>query len=597
MPDRKPSENLLLGRRALEHLPYCQIVVDWEWFPAKEMWGLRLRLRVEPQGLIPEWTTWYILSDPAYPLGEIETYPAKDGGIEVTFPHQSLNSFGDPEMPWRRGKTCEQTSLRTFGRRKYDIEPLTASDRLSWRVSRLWEWLIAAREDRLSQSGDPFELPDFPHGQSNIQIAFIEDQASFNIWQSNNEPCGLVDLANPLVNNSIFAAVRFKKKNGDLLWTVQYGDVVSTKAAIIGLWIRTREVPHVSPWQAPTTFAELVDALSRLGANLQQMLEELGKYMRDGRRHPLLIGFPIPSRIGDPAKRYHWQGLLLPEFSYGDIKGFRATEKAYIARDKSIVFRPNLKLEWLNSENWEPSQIGTRGILGDEIRSKKILIIGAGTLGSMMSEILVREGCRDFVIIDYQMLQIGNLTRHTLGLGAVATRKADALGARLTTLNPHARVSVVPRAFPPRNDEDHATIASCDIIIDCTGDDTVLNSMSNFEWKSEKRFFSISVGLYARRVFLFYAASKTFPHQLFTEKIQPWIEKELVEYRDVELPKGGIGCWHPVFPARADDLWLACSIAGKRIAEVAGSSSLQPSLEVFEQQYREGSIEGVRKVV
>ena len=241
MATPRPSQNLLEGRRSLEHLPFCQMMSDLQWFDVIEKWALILRIKVDPNDIIPEWSSWYLLCGHNYPLCDISIFPAKDEGIVQTFPHQLFNGIGDPNIPWRTGKICEHTSLRTFGRRIYDVEPYTNSEQLAWHVSRLYDWLIAAKNNRLNENGDPFELPHFPLSAFDTQIAFIEDKDSFDFWQKDDHHYGFVDFSNPAANPNILAATQFNKKAGQLLRKLNYGDTIPSKIVRSGLWIRTKD--------------------------------------------------------------------------------------------------------------------------------------------------------------------------------------------------------------------------------------------------------------------------------------------------------------------------------------------------------------------
>jgi hypothetical protein len=56
--------------------------------------------------------------------------------------------------------------------------------------------------------------------------------------------------------------------------------------------------------------------------------------------------------------------------------------------------------------------------------------------------------------------------------------------------------------------------------------------------------------------------------------------------KDSDLPREGVGCWHPVFPARID----------KEIERVVRDNP-EPALTVFEQTADEdGSFTGIRRV-
>lgn len=594
--DKRPPEPLLQGRRAFEHIPFYEMLTDLEWFPTVNKWGLCCRIKVEPRGLVPESTTWYILVEECYPWGTIELYPAKDGGLQCTFPHQSYNGPGDQKLPWREGKICAQTSLRSFGRRMYDIEPLTASERLTWHITRARDWITAASHDQLIEPGDPFEFPDFPGASPSFEIAFREDETSFTFWEGNPCNSGFVDFAYPANNSAVFAVIAFKDAKGQPIRSIQYGDTLSLKASRIGLWLRVPRVPHIPPWQAPTTYGELIWVLSLMEIDLNHMLSGFARNIRDGTSHPLLIGFPIPSKVGSSNERYHWQGLLLPVLSHGKPKGFSSTEKGYVLRDKAQVLTQATRLLWVASRNWDPSEITARGRLSEGLAFKKILIIGVGALGSMISELLVREGCRRLVLVDYDRLQIGNVSRHILQLNDVRKMKASSVAARLRNVNPYVIITAIESRFPPTDSTDHASIADCDVIVDCTADDTVLNQLSVFDWQSEKLFFSISVGMQAKRLFLFSAHSPSFPHSTFIDLVRPLIKTEIQEYAGTTLPREGMGCWHPIFPARADDLWLFASIAVKIVEETVLAPIKSPSLRVYEQIYDKGMFQGVRRV-
>jgi tRNA A37 threonylcarbamoyladenosine dehydratase len=56
--------------------------------------------------------------------------------------------------------------------------------------------------------------------------------------------------------------------------------------------------------------------------------------------------------------------------------------------------------------------------------SKRVLLIGAGAIGSALGELLVRGGVRDLTVIDSENATVGNLTRHTLTMDEAGNSKA-----------------------------------------------------------------------------------------------------------------------------------------------------------------------------
>ncbi|MEJ5375061.1 MAG: ThiF family adenylyltransferase [bacterium] len=568
------------------------------WNELFKKWALRCRLTVKPAGLIPAKSVWFIVADDDYPWGDIELYPAKDGGIKHTFPHQSHNAEGNPDVPWREGKICVRTSLRYAGRRAYDIEPTSPEERLRWHVMRAKEWLEAAAAGRVAEVGEPFELPDFPR-RSHTTLGFIEDEDSFRFWQEETvEVCGVATVVQPDGVNAWYAVTTFSNARGKTIREVEYGALLrhGTARKLSAMWIRLPRIPVIHPWQAPATFGELRAAMKEQGVDFNPLFFDLARDFRDGKRHILLVGFPIPTTIGGEPAMYHWQALQLPVLTHGKVKGFRPKEGNFAMNDARTVLSDSSSIDWIISRNWSEQQIRTRGRASSSLTGAKVLIVGAGAIGSSVAEILVREGCQRIVVVDGDILEVGNLCRHTLSIQEIQTPKAESLAARLNSISPHVTAEGVRRYVHNTTEVEQRKMAECTIVIDCTGDDRAAFRLSTFPWEGNKLFVSISTGLQARRLFLFGACGERFPHHDFSAMLTPWLDKELKEHKGFELPPEGLGCWHPVFPARSDDIWLLSSIAVKCIDSWMTNPPRSPRLCVFEQEQKDEFPPGIKLV-
>lgn len=593
----QPPDNLLRARRTLDELPFYELVADWSWYEAVKRWGLQCRLSVESGGLIPNKTAWFILADVDYPWGNIELHPAKEAGLTNTFPHQSYNGNGSDRLPWRDGNICAQTSMRCSGRYAYDIEPFSIDERLQWRIIRAKEWLEAAAAGRLAEIGEPFELPDFPR-ESIEGLGFVEDEESFRFWQKQSSAFGIATVIQPEDVCKWAVIASFSDERDKNIHSIEYGAFLNERSVrkTTAMWVRLSGVPVVSPWQAPATFGELRSVLAERGVDFNKLVLGLAPHFRDGRRHFLLLGFPIPAAVGGDNHMYHWQGLRMPILSYGKLEGFRPIKQNYERIDIQKVLADNVRIGWIATRNWAEEQIRTRGRSSPQLTVSRILLVGAGALGSSVAELLIREGCRRLTVIDGDILDVGNLCRHTLSLRQVYTLKADSLAARLNSISPHANVRAIHRSFHERTDAEQQEMAECDIIIDCTGDDRVAHQLGTFPWASKKLFVSISLGLLARRLFLFAAQGECFPHTEYVSAVSPWLEKELKEYEGLQLLREGIGCWHPVFPARSSDVWLMSAVAVKCIDRWVANSPSTPSMSVYAQDHKGGLMMGVKDV-
>lgn len=595
VPERIPSQEILAARRALEGIPGVAILNDWVWNEAVGKWVLscRLSIDVNPRSPIQPATDWYVLVDGTYPWGSIKFHPSKVNGIVQTFHHQNYNNAGD--LPWRDGDICLDTSIRVLGRHGHDIEPYDVYKRLRWRFQRAVQWLNAASSGELIRPGEPYELPQFPKSALQDTVVFCEGQESFARWKSVPEQVGIVEFGRK-GSNLLFTKV-FKSALGADLWIPSWGHAMAGihTGNVSGIWLRVNSAPALFPWQAPATLGELRKACREQGIELDDLLKVVVRHVRDGERHIALIGFPISARVGDVPVQMYWQAFMFPAVSTPakPMKGFRANERGYWQHDRSGALRGETKVDWLASENWDAEQISARGRMSLSIRSRQVLLIGAGTIGSAAAELLVRAGVHNLTIMDGDRLEAGNLVRHTLDLEQIGEYKAGAMANRLNQVVPHASVSAINSFFPPIREADRVQVQKCEIILDCTGRDEVLHHLHSFSWEEPKLFYSISIGFRARRLFLFKAYGDRFPHPAFRDQIGSWLEKEMHEQAGEEFPREGVGCWHPVFPARVDDIWMLASIAVKNIETAKIVPMERPQLIVFEQHYEQNEFVSV----
>ena len=585
-----------MGRRVLESVPGIRMLGDFDWHDDRALWALRCRITadVEPGGLIPPTTDWYVHVRDTYPSGQIIFYPAKVGGVTHTFNHQNHNGAGPDELPWRCGRLCVDTSLRTLGRRSYDVEPFDSESRLAWHVRRVQEWLSLASRGELVQPGDPFELPHIPFSPG-PKVVFAEGPENLSFWLGRHPRKGIATVrileeAPPIV---VVDDLNVSKSGVDIQypWTKPLGKESDLAAA----WIWLDRRPVVDPWAIPTTWGEFRMCCKAQGVDLDSWLRPLCGNLRDGNRHVLLVGFPIPARFQEPDVQVHWLALWLPPLTSRPLPGFRPTESGYWSRDRTVAFGDSVSLEWVETENWHQDEISGRGRVNPSVRSKSILIIGGGAVGSALAEFLVRSGVQGVTIMDDDRLKVGNLVRHTLGVSHLDKPKALKLADRLNDAAVHSVVTPIDAAFPPTDRKDINRVLDAEVVIDCTADDSVAEHMRRFAWDGPVTFVSVSVGLKARRAFIYVAHSNTFPADDFANRLDPWLRSEMDGY-DEELPRDGTGCWHALMPARVDDISMMTGAAVKTIESAISEPPSEPTLVVFEQQYENGEFVGLRRV-
>jgi len=103
----------------------------------------------------------------------------------------------------------------------------------------------------------------------------------------------------------------------------------------------------------------------------------------------------------------------------------------------------------------------------DVIKGASVLVIGCGSLGSSVAELLARAGVGQLTLVDGEIMDWPNISRHALGADQVGQPKASSLARRLSAAFPHlAGVDAV---------DQHLTVATSnrlaghDLVVTTTG--------------------------------------------------------------------------------------------------------------------------------
>ncbi len=147
---------------------------------------------------------------------------------------------------------------------------------------------------------------------------------------------------------------------------------------------------------------------------------------------------------------------------------------------------------WAGSNiNWESGIVGffyikkqvikmedfltrTRLLFGQEkvnkLQKSRIVLFGVGGVGSYALEALVRSGVEDFVLVDYDTINITNLNRQLIALrDNLGEYKVDAAEKRMKLINPDVKV----RKFAERADQSNAAAfipLDSDYVVDAIDD-------------------------------------------------------------------------------------------------------------------------------
>lgn len=112
-------------------------------------------------------------------------------------------------------------------------------------------------------------------------------------------------------------------------------------------------------------------------------------------------------------------------------------------------------------------------------REKRVLLLGCGSLGAPVAELLVRAGVGHLTVVDMELFEPENTARHILGFSSVNQGKALELAGRIR------------REIPGVSIKGHVALASSwlanmvkkddfDLVLDCTGESSIRCLLSLF---------------------------------------------------------------------------------------------------------------------
>jgi molybdopterin/thiamine biosynthesis adenylyltransferase len=143
--------------------------------------------------------------------------------------------------------------------------------------------------------------------------------------------------------------------------------------------------------------------------------------------------------------------------------------------------------------------IGARlvGVTSQSLRSKRVVLVGAGSGGSMTADMLVRSGVERFVVIDPDYVDPANLSRSVYTAADVGKLKVEALRGHLLAVNPQAVCEVVPSALSEiRTTELADLVAGSDLVVAATDDPSAQRLVNHLAYA--KGIPSLYAGVYAR---------------------------------------------------------------------------------------------------
>lgn len=350
------------------------------------------------------------------------------------------------------------------------------------------------------------------------------------------------------------------------------------------------------------TLRELRDEASRQGLDGQRLIQHLGRHTVNAaseRDHPK------PKKNKRPRqKNRHWPKpltLSLPHASSGDqrlqfllvypvddqligcqlILPKLKSQSSGFAGSKQDRLQASLNEKLLSGtvrsiDSQTLLKRNPRRMNAQPVNNATVMILGHGSVGSVMAELLTKAGVKRLVLADADLLEPGNVIRHACGMDGVGKPKAVAVRERLRSIRHDGEYEII-RDATGREMERCDIIqnldlvigraAECALVLDCTGSEAVLQAVSRACRASAVPFMSVGT-YYSAAVGQILAV---MPEQSCLECLR----RALGDRSDINVPTlkedetvAAEGCVAVTSPASAADLVTTCSLASQACIEV-----------------------------
>jgi len=122
----------------------------------------------------------------------------------------------------------------------------------------------------------------------------------------------------------------------------------------------------------------------------------------------------------------------------------------------------------------------TEGILSPALAERRVLIVGAGSVGSYVAETMTRSGVGTFTIVDPDRVEPANLGRSAYRVADVGLEKARALADLVLSINPGVRVAA---QVARHEDVDLAAlVGESDLVVAATDDPQAQTRLGHFAY-------------------------------------------------------------------------------------------------------------------
>ena len=482
-------------------------------------------------------------------------YPYKVQGIEpIQFRNNSLLDYSHI---MEGGFLCLHTS--------YWTNPI---QRLKSDFLQLKNWVVKYYVNRETDSHYEHLVVEY----SSVDDSYFAIQYTQFEKEVEAGKCGYVYLAptmdgsynEKVVKNFIVQSLgdaNGKNKN-QCLWNTRYNNLKS----ILCPYVVLSKIPCKHNKFALNDFSEFNDYLTSEQLKFLHSYENRFDKKSRGCPIPILFGYKIPTG------ELHWLASIV---KIGDFPTEGIPEiKDGIKTGRWLTKFCQGKIQWAMTYDASYNFFFGRGAFSDTFANKRILVIGVGAVGSILTKTLVKCGCTNISLLDYDLKKPENICRSEYSFLAGVTDKVIELSDELYAISPFVNVNCLSNqcdyAIKSSNFNEQCKeftineLNNYELIFDCSTDDDLMHILEGLNLKPE--IVNVSITNHASE--LVCAFSPNIEHFVSTAF-------NVVLHNDESDMYEPTGCWNPTFKASYNDIALMVQYAIRHIYNMLNGSEMK----------------------
>jgi molybdopterin/thiamine biosynthesis adenylyltransferase/ubiquitin-protein ligase len=319
-----------------------------------------------------------------------------------------------------------------------------------------------------------------------------------------------------------------------------------------GYWV------ELSPTPEPRVFESEDELLALIDAAAPRAFERLARRLKKSKSEPVAAC---------------WLGITFLE--EGPLRGEQRRNWAFALVSLERASQKRSMETKLRSQalTLTERQRRTPELVG--LSDARVLLIGAGSLGSPVAFELVKAGVGRQDIVDPDRVDVNNSVRHVLSPRWAGANKAWATALEAGDLNPFVEVrdhDFTVGAGPVEAVLLAALIADADVVLDTTGSNSVARILQRYCAAAATPLIvaGLSTGSWGGEVGVFHPGAACFECFVLAQRDKTIPEPHAAPPSSLVTL---IGCSHPAFPGAGFDGAHLAAIVARTVVQVSGASS------------------------